>query len=200
MADGVLHCLDVSLITNGFFENVTLRTLMNVCIVCKKTPTAPALAFALQNSLPSLTGLPMDNGDPAFYLEIARTFFDPYPVTFLEQVSFSRRVHFHHGVNLLFPYGLNLDAPSHDPDQWMIDYWVERTVSDLSVSMLRTKKGRAFVREAMVNWHRQDPAHIRLINRVISVLDHGMVLRWRQVLPGRMHDEYRHPYGDDEHE
>ena len=79
---------DVLFILNkDFRESLTLRSLVLLCEACCMRPTAPMLAFALQNSIPGLVGLPMDNPDIGYYIDIAQKFFDPTEVTFEEKVA-----------------------------------------------------------------------------------------------------------------
>lgn len=193
----------VSVILNPFFgDGLTLSGLMRMCIACNQKPTAPMLALAVQNSLPSLTGLPMDNPDPAFYLDIAKRYFDPQPVAFKDKVKFYRFVHNYMFYDDFFPSGTDLDGQLDQYWPCAMDYYVERTISDIPHAMITTKTGRAFAKEAMLEWrtvHEQQPDHIRFIDHIIRILDHGMVLRTRFVLPGWLRDCGYVPYRDDEH-
>ena len=59
-------------------KELTLNEHMHLRIACNAKPSAQRLAFALQNSLPCLVGLNMDSHDMNYYLQIARTYFDPF--------------------------------------------------------------------------------------------------------------------------
>ena len=74
-------------------ETLTIRSLLNLCTALKQRPSPAMLAFALQNSVPSLTGLPIDNPDPEFYLTIAKKFFDKTELTVEDRTHIYRRVH-----------------------------------------------------------------------------------------------------------
>ncbi len=129
-------------VSSEMFERLTLRSLLNLCTVCRQKPTSAMLAIALQNSIPSLTGLPLDNPDPAFYIDIAKRFFDReyevpnrrkmdmydvlVPERFFRGVVSS--LEDRHGC---FPTGL--DSYIHE-----ILYFKQE--------ILRTKKGREFIR------------------------------------------------------
>jgi hypothetical protein len=204
---GLHHCFPsdlIAMMNKGFRESLTLRSLINLCIACKQRPSAPMLAFALQNSIPSLVGLPMDNPDPGFYVDIAKRFFDPEPVTFQERVTFYRSVHHYNGKDDFFPFR-SVDLDSSIGPFWptAMDFYVENTLSGMSETLLATQKGRAFVKEAMLEWrkvHERQPDHIRFIDHILRILDHGMVLRRRRVLPGLLHDCLNCVYFDkDEH-
>ena len=84
---------------------LTLRSLVNLCVACKLKPTAQMLAFALQNSIPSLTGLPMDNPDPGFYINVAKGFYDKQFASIEHKVKLYRRVHNYYSGNEFFPRG-----------------------------------------------------------------------------------------------
>ncbi len=192
-----------SMLLNPLFgDGLTLSGLMRMCIACNQKPTAPMLALAVQNSLPSLTGLPMDNPDPGFYLDIAKRFFDPQPVAFNQKVYFYRSVHNYENTDDFFPRGTNLDGSRSEYWPCTMDYYVERTMIGIPHEMITTQKGRAFAKEAMLEWrtvHEQQPDHTRFIDHIIRILDHGMVLRRRHVMPGWLRDCGHMPYRDDEH-
>jgi len=186
---------DVLLILNkDFRESLTLRSLVLLCEACCMRPTAPMLAFALQNSIPGLVGLPMDNPDAGFYIDIAKKFFDPTDLTFECKVRIYRKVHNHDATNNFFPDDVDLDAPFRSWECKM-DYYVRMNMFGGMGCTLRTKKKRDAVKEVMLEWKAvyertapNDLRYPRFINRILSILEHGLVLRHRYLLPGGMQD------------
>jgi hypothetical protein len=160
---------------------MTLSTLMSICTACNKKPSAPMLAVALQNSLPSLTGLPMDNPDPCFYIDIAKRFFGPVNL----QISIRTHVY-----NMLTPnrlmgaviYNGNIEAP-HECFSSGIEYYVHHIVPR---NLIHTKKGRDFIKGIVLEWLQTplDEDMVKVYNHLINVLDHGLVLRHRHLVPG----------------
>jgi hypothetical protein len=196
---------DVLLILNkDFRESLTLRSLVLLCEACCMRPTAPMLAFALQNSIPGLVGLPMDNPDAGFYIDIAKKFFDPTDLTFERKVRIYRTVHNYDRTNDFFPDYINLDAP-HGGSLSNMDFYVIMNMYGGMGCTLRTKKRRNAVKEVMLEWKAvyertapNDLRYPRFINHILNILEHGMILRHRYLLPGGM-QEFRVDYKGDEH-
>jgi len=172
-----------SILNKDFRESLTLRSLLLLCEACCMRPTAPMLAFALQNSIPGLVGLPMDNPDPAYYIDIAQKFFDPTEVTFEQKVKIYRKVHFYEGRNEFFPRDADLDAPYRD---WncLFDYYVSNQMCGGFGCGLSTKKQRDAVKGVMLEWKAvyektapNDSRYPRFINHLVNIMEHGMVLR-----------------------
>ena len=194
--NNVAKNFDVLFILNkDFRESLTLRSLVLLCEACCMRPTAPMLAFALQNSIPGLVGLPMDNPDIGYYIDIAQKFFDPTEVTFEEKVAIYRKVHYFEGENRFFPVHTDLDAPFRN---WpcSIDYYVRMQMCGGLGCDLRTKKHRDAVKCVMLEWKAayekriapNDARFPRFINHFVNILEHGMVLRRRYMCPGWMQE------------
>ena len=196
---------DILLILNkDFRESLTLRSLVLLCEACCMRPTAPMLAFALQNSIPGLVGLPMDNPDPAYYIDIVQKFFDPTEVTFEQKVKIYRKVHNYEGHNEFFPEDADLDVPFPG---WpcCFDYYVKNQMYGGLGCDLRTKKQRDAVKGVMLEWKAvyertapNDPRYPRFINHILNILEHGMVLRRRYMCPGWLQD-FWNEFEADEH-
>ena len=197
---------DVLFILNkDFRESLTLCSLVLLCKACCMRPTAPMLAFALQNSIPGLVGLPMDNPDPGFYIDIAKKFFDPTEISYERKMNVYRHVHYYDHSNQFFPRDTDLDAPSDGFWPCMMDYYVESMIPGIG-SMFTTKKGRDFVKEVMLGWKSHyektapnDPRYPRFINHVLNILEHGMILRYRHMRPGWLQGGYHGRCNSDEH-
>jgi hypothetical protein len=170
----------LAIINTELRSTLTLRSLLNLCAACKRKPTAPMLAFALQNSIPCLTGLPMDNPDPGFYIEVAKHFYDKFAV-FEGKVWLYRRVHNNRGRNEFFPPNVNLYGPLTQYRPSAMDYFVSSQISDIGDCVLATKEGRRLTREMMLEWRAhyegKDPKYHDFIDRVVRILDHAFVLR-----------------------
>ena len=202
----------ISLLGKELLENLTLRQLIHLCIACKKRPSAQMLAFALQNSIPSLVGLPMDNPDPGFYLDIAKRYFDPDELTFDDEVFVYRNVHNYDGKNVFFPpreslANLTEPLPGSAGEYFKsgYSYYIHKLFCSMRTPMLCTKKGRDFIRMVMMRWRghygRHNPGDERystFIDGVINVLDHGLVLKRRYLLPGTI-GRFSRYICDDEH-
>ena len=190
-------------------NELTLRSLLHLCTACKqRSPTPAMLAIALQNSIPSLTGLPMDNPDPDFYLEIAKRWFDPTELTIEDKSNLYLRVHRFENQNGFFPLGTtDVYAPLSDV-RWPcgLDFFVFKQISSLHCHILSNKR-RKFVRGMMLEWRahyyyeRQlAPADFLkygiFIDRIINILDHAHVLSYRCLTPGFSGSSF---VGTDEH-
>ena len=197
----------VFILNKDFRESLTLRSLILLCEACGIRPTAPMLAFALQNSIPGLVGLPMDNPDPAFYIDIAKKFFDPTEITFERKVKIYRYVHNFERNNVFFPSHVDVDAKI-GKTSWgcAMDFYVRMQMYDLGCGScnLRTKKERDAVKEVILEWKAvyektepNDPRYPRFINRILNILEHGMVLRYRYLIPGWLQDVGLYYIGDE---
>ena len=196
----------VFILNKDFRESLTLRSLILLCEACCMRPTAPMLAFALQNSIPGLVGLPMDNPDPEFYIDIAKRFFDPTEITPYLKLQIYRCVHNDMRRGEFFPSNAKLDA-------YMSSYWpctmdcYVNTQLEAMEPVINTKKGRDFLKEVMLGWkvHYElnkpnDPRYPRFINHILNILEHGMILRYRRMSPGWLGlGAWRKPFKDDEH-
>jgi hypothetical protein len=198
---------DVVFIFNKEFrESLTLRGLIILCEACCMRPTAPMLAFALQNSIPGLVGLPMDNPNPRFYIDIAKKFFEPIEIPPYSKLLIYRNVHKYMGRDEFFPLNADLDA-------YMSTYWpcaMDRYVESQMAVMkpfIHFKKGRDLLKEIMLGWRRyyerkapDDPRYPRFIDHILNILEHGMVLRYRYMRPGLLGcGDWRKPFSHDEH-
>jgi hypothetical protein len=175
---------DVSCIMNKELrETLTLRSLILLCEACCIRPTALMLAFALQNSIPGLVGLPMDNANPEFYLGIARRYFDPTELTGDERKQYELRVHNYHGYGCFFP-------PSYtDLDRMlqvgryefsMFDYFISSQMDSLR-DCLHTKKRRTFVRDLLMRWRafyaeRGGGLQLVFVDHVVRILEYNVGL------------------------
>jgi hypothetical protein len=198
---------DVLFILNkDFRESLTLRSLVLLCEACSMRPTAPMLAFALQNSIPGLVGLPMDNPNPEFYIDIAKRFFEPAEVTFDLMVHIYHSVHNDLERNEFFPSNTNLDAYMSSYWPCSMDCFVEAQMAAMR-PVIHTKKGRDFLKEVMLGWKAyyeriapNDPRYPRFINHLLNILEHGMILRYRNVRPGWLgYGAWRVAFAEDEH-
>lgn len=187
----------VKLVCKELFETLTIRSLLNLCTACKQTPTSAMLAIALQNSIPSLTGLPMDNPDPGFYLDIAKRFFAPVVI------GISRRTDMY---NALYPgrfFGslvsrADLETPQGDFSSG-ICYYIYLIL--FSCNLVHTKKGRDFIKGIVTEWlctPHISPCMEKVYRHLLNVLDHGLVLRCRKLEPGGVARIFN-TIGDDEH-
>ena len=197
----------VFILNKDFRESLTLRSLILLCEACGIRPTAPMLAFALQNSIPGLVGLPMDNPDPEFYIDIAKKFFDPTEITIRQKVRIYHNVHKYDGYDGFFPIHADLDAQRSDDDNMpcAMDYYVRWQMFAMD-SIIDTKKGRDFLKGVLMDWQADyertapnDPRYPRFINHLLNILEHGMVLRHRHLRPGWLGEFFRMDYKGDEH-
>ena len=179
-----------TLINTELRSTLTLRSLVHLCTACKQTPTAPMLAFALQNSIPSLTGLPMDNPNPKFYIEIAEKFYDKRFGGFEMKVDLYRRVHNYNGKNYFFPAGANLYGDDGWHGEHAIDFYVRNQIIDIGNVRLGTYEGRKLSKELMLEWRKhyegRGPEYHDFIDRIIRILDHGFFLsiKYREICTG----------------
>jgi len=171
----------LAIINTELRSTLTLRSLLNLCAACKRTPTAPMLAFALQNSIPCLTGLPMDDPDPGFYIEVAKKFYDKKYANFEDRVWLYRRVHNHRGRDEFFPPNVDLYGPLTQYRPSAMDYYVSSQISDIGDCVLATKENRRLTKELMLEWRAyyegKDPKYHDFIDRVVRILDHAFVLQ-----------------------
>ena len=180
MVDRTLPLELIAMINTELRSTLTLRNLVNLCVACGLQPTAPMLAFALQNSIPSLTGLPMDNPDPGFYIEVAKKFYDKKYANFEDRVWLYRRVHNHRGRDEFFPPNVDLYGPLTQYRPSAMDYYVSSQISDIGDCVLATKENRRLTRELMLEWRAyyegKYPKYHDFIDRVVRILDHAFVL------------------------
>lgn len=172
----------MEMISEQLFTRLTLRSLLNLCTACKEAPTAAMLAIALQNSVPSLTGLPMGNQDPAFYIDIAKRFFQPVdiPVSLRTTMYDSLRPDRYLGGVVR-----DLDAQFDGGPLSGLSYYVH-LVFNSGRHVLVTKRGRDFIRGIVLEWL-ETPLRenmVRVYRHLLNVLDHGLVLRNRNLEPG----------------
>ena len=196
----------VFILNKDFRESLTLRSLILLCEACCMRPTAPMLAFALQNSIPGLVGLPMDNPDPGYYIDIAKKFFDPTEISVELKDYLYRNVCNDMQQREFFPSNTNLDAymTSHWP--CTMDCYVNSQLYTME-PVIYTKKGRDFLKEVMLIWkvhyeqhEPNDPRYPRFINHILNILEHGMILRYRRMSPGWLGlGAWRKPFKDYEH-
>jgi len=162
-------------------QTLTLRSLVHLCTACKQKPTAPMLAFALQNSIPSLTRLPMDNPNPGFYINVATTFFcDKKFATIKRRRWLYRVIHHFEGLDAFFPPDVNLYAPLDEYRPSAMDYYVHHQITHIGKCFLSTQEGRRLSREMMLEWRAHyegyGPEYHDFIDRVVRILDYGFVL------------------------
>ena len=187
----------VKLVCKELFETLTIHSLLNLCTACKQKPTPAMLAVALQNSIPSLTGLPMDNPDSGFYVDIARRFFAPVVIDINRRTSM---------YNALYPgrfFGslvsrADLEDPQGDFSSG-ICYYIYLIL--FSCNLVHTKKGRDFIKGIVMEWlctPHISPDMEKVYRHLLNVLDHGLVLRHRNLEPGGV-ARVLNTVGDDEH-
>lgn len=185
------------MVSRVLFDQLTLRSLLNLCTACKQPPTAAMLAIALQHSIPSLTGLPMDNPDPAFYIDIAKSFFNPANTITIQQQT---------GAYIALQPGrfngaLNGSLEDAHGFEARLDTYVHHVLY-MKQDLLRTKKGRDFMKSIILQWI-QAPLYLhpgmqKVYDHLLNILDHGFVLRHRALEPGCI-GHMTHSIGDDEH-
>jgi hypothetical protein len=187
----------VTMVSKELFQTLTLRSLLHLCTVCRMRPTAPMLAIALQNSIPSLTGLPMDNSDAGFYIDIAKRFFGPMSTSIYE----TTRVHASLEPNL-YLRGLidrdNVEAP-HESYPSGVVYYTHLVMQGCN-AFIKQKKGRDFIKNLILQWlqTKLHPSMVIVYHHLINVLDHALVLRKRELLPG-CHGQFMWDIEQDEH-
>ena len=175
--------LDIArLMSRELFGCMTLRTLMSICTACNKKPSAPMLAVALQNSLPSLTGLPMDNPDHYFYIDIAKRFFGPANLQIRIRTTMYNTLTPDRFM-VAYARDRNIETPQGGFSSW-IEYYVHLIL--YSRELVHTKKGRDFAKSIVLEWLQTplDEDMVKVYNHLINVLDHGLVLRHRHLVPG----------------
>ena len=206
-ANAVKGNLDVILLLNTELrKSLTLRSLVLLCEACSMRPTAPMLAFALQNSIPGLVGLPMDNPDPGYYIDIAKKFFDPTEISVELKDYLYRNVCNDMQQRHFFPSKTNLDAYMNSYWPCTMDCYVNSQLYTME-PVIYTKKGRDFLKEVMLIWkvhyeqhEPNDPRYPRFINHILNILEHGMILRYRRMSPGWLGlGAWRKPFKFDEH-
>jgi hypothetical protein len=170
----------LAILNSELRSTLTLRSLVNLCVACKQQPTAQMLAFALQNSIPSLTGLPMDDPRPEFYISVAKKFFGcKYFVSFAQKMDLYKRIHNYDGGNHFFPQGTDLYSPG---PYWAcgMDYYVRHTIGSMGSVRLGTNAGRKLAKKVMLGWKTHyngwPPEYHDFIDRVLRILDHAFVL------------------------
>ena len=206
-ANAVKGNLDVILLLNTELrKSLTLSSLVRLCEACSMRPTAPMLAFALQTSIPGLVGLPMDNPDPGYYIDIAKKFFDPTEISVELKDYLYRNVCNDMEQRHFFPHSTNLDAYMNSYWPCTMDCYVNSQLYTME-PVIYTKKGRDFLKEVMLIWkvhyeqhEPNDPRYPRFINHILNILEHGMILRYRRMSPGWLGlGAWRKPFKDDEH-
>ena len=187
----------LNMVNAGLFGNLTMRSLLHLCTACKLPPTAPMLAIALQNSIPSLTGLPMDNPDTGFYIDIAKRFFGG-PVNIPDRLRSSMHAALQPGRFWgMLRNCANFEAP-YESFSSGFAYIADGVLP--GDELIRTKRGRDFIKGILLEWLETplDGRTIKIYNHLINVLDHGLVLRNRNLLPGCIGQLTNH-IGQDEH-
>ena len=184
----------LNMISKELFETLTIRSLLRLCTACKLQPTAPMLAIALQNSIPSLTGLPMDNPDTGYYIEIAKRFFAPMSTSIPVSYKIAVRKCLEPGVWLHLESFRNndIEAPvGFFPSG--VSFYVNLMIP-INYHFLDTKEGREFVKCIALEWLQTplDPRMVKIYNHLINVMDHGLVLRWRRLTAGWLERPYTH--------
>ena len=180
-------------------ETLTIRSLLHLCTACKKRPSAQMLAFAVQNSIPSLVGLPMDNPDPGFYIDIARGYFRPLAID-IEVRSDVYRACIYIENRSSEP---NLDMRYHNfKNKWDC---FRNEIFYASRNITGTQSGRKFLTELMLDYktlfQRRKPGDARFtafFDDIVSILNHGFVLRYRHMCPGLVGVPFGE-YRNDEH-
>jgi hypothetical protein len=173
----------LAILNSELRSTLTLRSLFNLCVACKvKKPTAQMLAFALQNSIPGLTGLPMDKPDPAFYIKIAKRFYDKAFASIEHKVNL--RIHNYFGRSQFFPAGTNLYARFDEGWPRAMDYYVRVQIDEMSgLGLLGTREGRKMANESMLKWKKHyeghGPQYQEFIDLIVRILDHGFVFDFR---------------------
>ena len=192
---GSIPLVLTEMISKELFGLMTLRSLLNLCTVCRETPTAAMLAIALQNSVPSLTGLPMDNPDPAFYIDIAKRFFKPVVISIRLKTEMYDTLQPNRFLGAVVG---DLDTPYNGHPSGL-SYYIHiicSTGRDVKI----TKKGRDFIKGIALEWL-ETPLSAdmaRVYMHLLNVLDHGLVLRNRNLEPGCL-GCWTHSIAQDEH-
>ena len=173
----------VRMVGKELFETLTIRSLLHLCTACKQSPTPAMLAVALQNSIPSLTGLPTDNPDVGFYVDIARRFFAP------ASIPISRRTNMYSMLvpGRLFGHLVNRDSleTQHGDFSSGISCYIHLILH--SCELVHTKKGRDFIKSIVLEWLQTPdlcPDMVKVYSYLVNVLDHGLVLHRRNLVPG----------------
>jgi hypothetical protein len=174
----------LNMVSKWLFETLTLRSLLHLCTACRMPPTPPMLAIALQNSIPSLTGLPMDNPDSGFYIDIAKRYFDQ------TSIPVHRRTH----LNTLLQPGRFLRSFIYRGDVEAkygifssgIAYYIHAVLQNCDI--IHTKRGRDFIKGVVLEQLSTPiaPVAVKIYNSLLNVLDHGHVLSKRMLVPGRI--------------
>ena len=187
----------LNMVDTALFGNLTIGNVLNFCTACNVPPTAPMLAIALQNSIPSLTGLPMDNPDTAFYIDIAKRFFGGsvnIPIRPRSDMYAALQPGRFMGI---LRNRANVEAPVEGFSSGVAYYAHVVLQND---ELLSTKKGRDFIKGVILEWLETplDEQMVKVYNHLINVLDHGLVLRNRKLLPGCI-GQFKHSIEQDEH-
>ena len=166
----------VILMNKDLQDSITIRSLLHLCTACniRRKPAAQILALAVQNSIPCLVGLPMDNPDPEFYIDIARRYFRP------SELTVKLRSDAHRAVTVMHDF-INMDLSKLQYFPWT--HYVMRTLGAITL-VLETQTGRKYVRKLLLEWkvyyHQMRPSDPRYsvhIDNVIHRLDHAFILR-----------------------
>jgi hypothetical protein len=199
MAHAFPFPLEISnLVIGELLESITIDTLEVICMICSQKPTAPMLAIALQNSIPSLTGLPMDNPDPGFYIDIAKRFFGPVNLPIRIRTEMYDALQPTRYVGSLINRD-NIEAP-HGFFSSGLSYYVHIVL--YSRDLIHTKKGRDFIKGIALEWLQTPLLHdamVKAYTHLINVLDHGLVLRYRNLEPGCIGQLMHNSIQNDEH-
>jgi hypothetical protein len=180
-------------------EKLSLRMLMYFCMACKTNPTAKDLAIALQNAVPSCTGLPVHDTRAEFFLDIAKWYFDPNPIDIAKRSEL-------YGLfrGQLFPVSYNMQHPVYAyPDGY--SFFTRELMEGIDAAIF-TKKGREEAKALLLEWRAYyltvrypgDQRYAVFIDHIICILDHGLVVRDRRLLPGTLGD-YHQFISDFEH-
>lgn len=157
----------IILVSQILCKELTLKDLMHLRIACNAKPSAQMLAFALQNSLPCLVGLNMDSHDMNYYLQIARTYFDPF-----EPSMYDETMIYHH----IARNGENQDVICLVPVNGRSnDYYIKQLLTRLDFAMSGKKK-RALVEKVLLRWKAERKGMRVFIDQTISVLHKAFIL------------------------
>lgn len=166
--------LSVILLNTELQDTITIRSLLHLCTACNvRKPPAYILALAVQNSIPCLVGLPMDNPDPEFYINIARNYFRPLDLTI------KLRSDAHRAVTVMQDF-MKTDLSKLWCFPW--SHYVMRTLGAIT-PVLETQTGRKYVKELLLEWmvfyqqtRPRDPRYSMHIDNVIRRLDYAFIL------------------------
>ena len=181
---------------------LTIRSLHHLCTACglrRGQPSAALLAFAVQNSIPSLVGLPMDNPNAGFYIDIAKRYFRR------PDLNIEVRSSVYDTMALMGKFSTTeLDRPFQYgwPTGWA---YFTHTIIRETAKITNTHVGREFVTGLALEWRARfsvkkpdDRRYVDFWDELISILEHGFILRYREMCTGRF-GSLVYDYKTDEH-